>query len=116
MANYHVGDIVEAKVSGITNYGIFVNVKNDYNGLIHISEISEYYVKNINDYVSLGENILCEIIEIEAEEKQLKLSIKNIDYKLTPRYGNIKDTEDGFKILQMNLPIWTREKLSEIKE
>ncbi len=114
--NYHVGDIIEVKVNGITDYGVFVNTDCSYIGLIHISEISSYYVKNIYDYVCLGENILCEVLEVNINEKHLKLSIKNINYKLIPRYGRIKDTADGFKILQKNLPIWIREKLSEIKK
>ncbi len=112
--NYEVGDIIEVKVNGIANYGIFVNTDYNYLGLIHISEISSYYVKNINDYVCVGENILCEIIEINHENKHLRLSIKNINYKLIPRYGKIKDTVDGFKALQKQLPIWIREKLMEI--
>lgn len=116
MENYHIGDIVEASVSGITNYGIFVNLENDYTGLIHISEISVHFVKNIMDYVSLGEQILCEIIEVDSIQKHLKLSIKNINYKLVPKYGKIKDTADGFKALQMKLPIWIREKLNDYKE
>lgn len=116
MADYHVGDIIEAKVSGITNYGIFVSTVDEFTGLIHISEISTHFVKNVMDYVSIDENILCEILEVDLEEKHLKLSIKNINYKLTPKYGKIKDTADGFKTLQMNLPIWTREKLKEIED
>ncbi len=116
MSSFKVGDIIEGTVSGISNYGIFVTVDTDYNGLIHISEISNYFVKNILDYVSIGETILCEVVEVNEEELQLKLSIKNINYKLIPRYGKIKDTKNGFKPLQMKLPIWMREKLREIED
>ncbi len=116
MNTYNTGDIVEGVVSGISKYGAFVNINNTYSGLIHISEISNHFVKSILDYVSIGENILCEILEVNEETKQMKLSIKNINYKLIPRYGKIKDTKNGFKVLQMKLPIWIREKLKEIKE
>lgn len=114
MSNYKIGDIIEAEVSGVTNYGIFVHTDNTYSGLIHISEVSLYFVKNLEDYVSVGEHILCEVLEVFPDVRQLKLSIKNINYKLVPRYGKIKDTADGFKALQMHLPIWIREKKNEI--
>ena len=69
---YKVGDIVEGMVSGVSEYGAFVNIDNTYSGLIHISEVSNHYVKNILDYVSVGENILCEILEVDNEKKQSK--------------------------------------------
>lgn len=108
------GDIVEGIVTGISDYGIFIKINEKYNGLIHISEISNYFVKNIEDYVKVGENIICEVLEVDEENNHLKLSIKNINYKLIPRFGKIKDTKTGFKSLQMKLPIWIREKLKEI--
>lgn len=116
MAQLQVGDILEVMVTGITGYGIFVRYNEEYTGLIHISEISNYFVKNIADYVSVGESILCEVVEVEEGSKHLKLSIKNINYKLVPKYGKIKDTKDGFKALQMKLPVWIREKLAELEE
>lgn len=114
MDTYHIGDIIEVEVTGIASYGIFVHADNEFNGLIHISEVSSYYVKNLADYVAIGEHILCEIMDIFPNVHQLKLSIKNINYKLMPRYGKIQDTPDGFKKLQMSLPVWIREKLKEI--
>lgn len=113
MLNIKIGDIIEVKVIGISHYGIFVSTLDNFNGLIHISEISNYYVKNILDFVNIGENILCEVLNID-EFNKLSLSIKNINYKLIRRYGKIKDDKDGFKPLQMKLPIWIREKIKEI--
>jgi general stress protein 13 len=116
MNKLSIGDIIECKVTGISNYGIFVLTSDNYTGLIHISEISNYFVKNVSDYASLGEEIICEVIDIDEENKRLKLSIKNINYKLTHKFGKIRDTKDGFKELQKKLPIWIREKLGEIEE
>ena len=45
---YKIGDIIEVEVSGIENYGIFVKAEDDYTGLIHISEIDNNYIKDIN--------------------------------------------------------------------
>lgn len=116
MGEIEVGDILEVVVTGITNYGIFVRWNEEYTGLIHISEISNYFVKNINDYVTIGESILGEVTGVDLDKKHLNLSIKNINYKLVPKYGKIKDTKDGFKALQMKLPVWIREKLKEMEE
>ncbi len=112
---YQVGDIIEGIVTGVTEYGAFIEIDDIYSGLIHISEISKSYVKSIEDYVSVGESILCEVLAIDVEKHHLKLSIKDINYKLIPKYGKIKDTKHGFKILQMKLPIWMREKIKEME-
>lgn len=116
MPNYQVGDILEGTVTGISEYGAFVRIDDTYSGLIHISEISNHFVKNIEDYVTVGEAILCEVLDVDYEVHHLKLSIKDINYKLIPKYGKIKDTKTGFKPLQMKLPIWIREKMKEIEE
>ena len=57
MTKYGKGKIVRATVTGIEVYGIFVSLDEYYSGLIHISEISEQYVKNVQDYVNLNEKI-----------------------------------------------------------
>ena len=55
--DFNLGDIIEVTVTGIENYGIFVSVNDEYTGLIHISEIDNNFVKDINDYVKIGEKI-----------------------------------------------------------
>ena len=81
MKEYKEKDIIEAKVTGIQEYGAFVSIDNEYDGLIHISEISYGFVKNINDYVKIGDKIYAEVINIDKNSNQLRLSIKDIDYK-----------------------------------
>ena len=73
---YNIGDVIKCTVTGFKDYGIFVKVDHDYIGLIHISEISESFVRNVSDYSEVGETIYAKIIEIDEESKQLKLSIK----------------------------------------
>ena len=103
---YQTGDIIKGIVTGIEQYGIFVVFKDYYSGLIHISEVSKDFVKNINDYASIGEEIEVEVIEIDEYNKKLKLSIKNIKLK------NEVQTDEGFKILEYNLPIWIERKIN----
>ncbi len=112
---YEVGSIIKGKVTGIEKYGIFVSFANNYEGLIHISEISDYYVKNVTDYVSVGEVIYCLILGVDNENKKLKLSIKNINYKLDN--GNeLQETRLGFLPLKEKLDSWIEEKLKLYKE
>ncbi len=117
MSKYQVGDIVTVSVTGIEKYGIFVGLDEYYSGLIHISEISDGFVRNINDYVNLGETIKAKILEIDEEELHIKLSIKNMNYRITKRKRTkIEETELGFSTLGDRLDGWISEKLAEIEE
>ena len=75
MSDYKIGNIIKGQVTGIEKYGIFINIDPWYDGLIHISEISEGYVKDVNDYVKVGDTIYCQILDVDEENLQLKLSI-----------------------------------------
>ena len=117
MANYKKGDIVKGCVTGIENYGIFIGLDNYYSGLIHISEISDDFVKNINDYVKIGETIKAKVLDVNQEEFHLKLSIKGVDYRFNRRNNNkIKETTKGFSTLEKKLNSWITAKLEEISE
>ena len=50
MDDYIVGNIVKGEITGIESYGLFVKLDNDYTGLVHISEITNNFVKDINNY------------------------------------------------------------------
>ena len=115
MADFHEGDIVKAHVSGITKYGIFVHVDESYNGLIHISEIANSFVSDINDYVEMGEVIYCQVLEVDEIKQHLKLSIKNINYKTTTPPDEIKESRLGFLPLKNKLDEWIKDKLEEYK-
>ncbi len=114
--NYKVGDIIKGQVTGIENYGIFVSIDPFYDGLIHISEVSRTFVKNIHDYVEIGETIYCQVLEVDEENLHLKLSIKDINYKATSSNGEIVETRKGFLPLKENLDKWIDEKLAIYKK
>ncbi len=115
MKKYEKDKIITGYVTGIESYGIFVNLDDYYNGLIHISEISDDYVRNVSDYVMIGEKIKTKIIDIDKKNHQIKLSIKNIDYRIDKR-SKIKETEHGFETLRSRLPIWIDNKIQEINK
>lgn len=108
---YEDGKIVKGCVTGIESYGIFVNFDEYYSGLIHISEISNNFVRNINDYVDIGETIKVKILEVDHDNFQLKLSIKDINYRTNfKKKAKIEETGTGFYILKEYLNKWIEEK------
>jgi len=112
------GRILKGVVTGIEPYGVFVQFGDYYSGLIHISEISDGFVKNPADYVKIGEIINVKIIDVDDQMGHLKLSIKNIQYKekkITKR-RKIIETPLGFKTLEYKLPFWISESLKKIQE
>ncbi len=70
-----VGSKLEGKVTGITNFGAFVELKEGTTGLVHISEVADKFVKDINDYLSIGETVKVKVINVEKDGK-IGLSIK----------------------------------------
>ena len=82
MTKYMKGKIVKGTVTCIEPYGAFMSFDEYYSGLIHISEISKGFVKDIHDFVNVGDHIYVEILDVDDEEFHLKLSIKNINYKI----------------------------------
>ena len=111
-------DVIRVKITGIQKYGAFASTKNaDYNGLIHISEISYGYVKNIHDFMNVGDNIFAEVLDINNDNKQIKLSIKDIDYKKDGiKLKRMAETKSGFIPLRDHLEIWISDKIKEITD
>ncbi len=70
-----VGTIVSGKVTGITNFGAFVEIEEGKKGMVHISEISRSYVEDITKILSVGQAVQCKILSINDDGK-LALSIK----------------------------------------
>lgn len=116
MPKYKIGDLVKCQVTGVEKYGFFVFTcdENKYSGLVHISEMSEVFVRNVTEYVNIDDEIIAKIIEIDDDRKKLKLSIKNINYN-NDGSSNLKE-ENGFNKLGAHLQGWIDEALSKIKE
>ena len=73
---YRIGQTVEGKVTGIQPYGAFVMLYRQTCGLIHISEISDGYVRDISRYVKVGDTITVKIIDFDSAANQARLSLK----------------------------------------
>lgn len=70
-----VGSKVTGKVSGITNFGAFVDLGERKNGLVHISEISDGFVKDIHDVLSVGDEVTVKVLSI-SDDGKIALSIR----------------------------------------
>ena len=69
-----VGNKVQGKVTGITNFGAFVELPGGSTGLVHISEVADSYVKDVNDHLKVGDQI--EVKVIGEKDGKTALSIK----------------------------------------
>ena len=76
---YKVWDVITAPVMRISKFGIFLSLDGWISGLIHLSEISNDIVKNIEDYVKVGENVEAKVITFDPNEKRIGLSLKTSD-------------------------------------
>ncbi|MBB6177597.1 general stress protein 13 [Anoxybacillus tengchongensis] len=102
--NWKEGAIVTGIVTGIQPYGIFVSLDERTQGLIHISEITDGYVKNIYDYVNVGESVRVKIIAIDEKTKRISLSLRDVDHDTTHI-----ETPLGFQPLKIQLEKWIAE-------
>ena len=110
--NMQNGDIVSGTITGIKDYGAFVQVE-EYCGLIHISEFSDGFVKNINEIVTIGDVVNVEILEIDKEGKKLKLSYKSANV-LPSKLLEYVHIYKGFNALELKLNDWINEAYEKI--
>ena len=76
--DYKKGNIVDGVVTGITSYGIFVKIDEQYSGLVHISEISSKFVNSPSDFAKINDPIKVVILDIDNQSEKMKLSIKDV--------------------------------------
>lgn len=103
-----IDDRIICNVTGIQAYGVFVSC-DDYTGLIHISEMSDQYVSSLEDILCVGDEIEAMVIEIDEENKRLKLSYKKA-HPVHPKIQRLIKIKIGFHSLAKALPHWIEKK------
>ncbi len=78
---YRIGDRVEGKVTSITDFGVFMQLEDGIEGLIHVSELSEEKVENPSDVVKVEETVSAMVINIDPQERKIGLSMKSLKQK-----------------------------------
>ncbi|MDO5580766.1 MAG: 30S ribosomal protein S1 [Planctomycetia bacterium] len=77
---YQPGQLVTGKVTKITNFGVFVSLEDELEGLLHISELANHKVENPEDIVKVGEDIEVKILRVDPTERKIGLSRKRVDW------------------------------------
>ena len=121
--HYKEGQHIKVRVTGIQPYGAFVETPDHTEGLIHISEIMDDYVKKKKKFLSEGQIVKAKILSIDDEGK-LNLSLKDNDYfknyerkkEKQSVLDEIKETEKyGFQTLEERLPVWIKQSKRAIR-
>ncbi len=80
-AKYHIGDTLPGKVTKITNFGVFVELEEDLEGLLHVSELSDHKVEDPEEVVKVGQKIEVRIIKIDPDERKIGLTLISTDFE-----------------------------------
>src|SRR5450830_828755 len=75
---YKIGDVIEGKVTRIVKFGLFVQIQEDMEGLVHISELSMEPVKKPSDVAKIGDELIVKIIDIDFDKRRMAFSIKQV--------------------------------------
>jgi S1 RNA binding domain protein len=87
------GEIIEGKITGITKYGAFVSVNKEISGMIHISEISSDFIKDINEFLKINQTVKAVVIGVNNDGK-LALSMKQLPKDKTTESIKPDDTDN----------------------
>jgi small subunit ribosomal protein S1 len=77
---YQSGQLVKGVVTKITNFGVFISLEDDLEGLLHISELANHKVENPEEVVKVGEEIEVKILRVDPEERKIGLSRKRAEW------------------------------------
>jgi len=78
--HYLPGQIVKGKVTKLTNFGVFVELESDLEGLLHVSEMADHKVENPQDIVKVGDEIEVKILRVDIDERKIGLSLKRAQW------------------------------------
>lgn len=120
--NYQVGDLIIGKVTSVKPYAIFLEFGDGTKGLLHISELSDAYIRDIEKYGSVGDEIKVKILSIDSTNGFLRVSYKQVPQEeLYSTHVNesriyLDEEEKDFSVLGEKLPTWISETLKKVKE
>ena len=77
---FKVGDLVKGKVAKIASFGAFIELEDDIDGLVHISQLSEDHVAKVKDVLNVGQEVEARVIKVDKVERRIGLSVKAVNY------------------------------------
>ena len=117
-----VGDLLIGRVNQIRPYALFLSFENGQSGLLHISELSDNYIRDIEKYGSIGDEIRVKVLSIDENNGFLRVSYKAVpDDQKYSTHDDSKVTsaqfdEADFRDLEEKLPEWIKDTLNRAKE
>ncbi|WP_026694651.1 S1 domain-containing post-transcriptional regulator GSP13 [Peribacillus kribbensis] len=118
---YEVGSVVKGKVTGIQSYGAFVALDDSTQGLVHISEITHGFVKDINEHLKVGDEVNVKVLSIDENAGKIGLSIRATEEaperpqvqkkapkkrQATVKSSTVAESTEGFNTLKDKLQEW----------
>lgn len=103
-----IGNKVEGKVTGIANFGAFIDLGNNKTGLVHISEVSDSYVENINEELEVGQTVTVKVLSI-ADDGKIGLSIRKAQDKPAVEASKPKPASRGRQSSPSKRPVPKKE-------
>ena len=97
---YKIGDLVTGKVTKLASFGAFVQLKDDIDGLVHISQLSEDHVSKVKDVLKVGQDVEARVIKVDKAERRIGLSVKAANYseedlkRESEAFDNLRPGED----------------------
>lgn len=108
-----LGSVLDGVVTGITNFGAFIELPGGETGLVHISEIAEVYVKDVNDFLKANDKVTVKVISVDPKGKiglsmkQAKPSVRAPKKKFQPSFEErlakfMKESDERQQVLKRN--------------
>lgn len=92
---YIAGQIVKGKVTKLTNFGVFIELEKDLEGLLHISELSDEKVEGPQDVVKQGEDVEVKILRVDIDDRKIGLSLKRAQWQQEDEGQSGKPSQRG---------------------
>ncbi|KKB74625.1 MULTISPECIES: S1 domain-containing post-transcriptional regulator GSP13 [Bacillus] len=115
-AKFEVGNVYTGKVTGLQAYGAFVALDEETQGLVHISEVTHGFVKDINEHLAIGDEVQVKVLSVDEEKGKISLSIRatqaaperkeNKPRKQKAAQAEEATTPQGFNTLKDKLEEW----------
>jgi small subunit ribosomal protein S1 len=93
--HYQPGMIVQGQVTKITNFGVFVELEDDLEGLLHISELADQKIENPQDVVQPGQEVEVKILRVDVEDRKIGLSLKRAQWTADQEAADRIETEQA---------------------
>lgn len=118
---YQIGELIIGKVTAVKPYALFMSFEGGATGLLHISEISDNYIRDIEKFGTVGDELKVKVLSVDPNNGFLRVSFKQVSpedaystHTSTNRNALQIDKKD-FASLEKNLPKWIDKTMNEIK-